>query len=291
MNNDFGDSDFLAIRDIAADDFRKSGKETKHQVIEKMIELRHNMKYNKHLLSVYMKAKGIFDTMVEEHRNQLQYLEEIYRHINNIIRENLVTLKPTRSSIKNNGILTELMKDKKRIGLLLKKMRTSYEKLTNIDTVIGVSIDKIQEITFMDDNENIDDDDAESAEYGDTEGEDEDTEDEDPEGEEGDDEDEDTEDEDDDIEGEDEEGEDEEGEDEDEDIDDIEDIEGEDEEGEDEDEEDDTEEDDTEETDEDDPEGEDEDDPEEDVEDEDTEEDDPEGEDEDDPEGEVILIY
>ena len=279
MNNDFGDSDFLAIRDIAADDFRKSGKETKHQVIEKMIELRHNMKYNKHLLSVYMKAKGIFDTMVEEHRNQLQYLEEIYRHINNIIRENLVTLKPTRSSIKNNGILSELMKDKKRIGLLLKKMRTSYEKLTNIDTVIGVSIDKIQEITFMDDNENIDDDDAESAEYEDTEDE------------EGEDEDEDTE------------GEDAEGEDED--------TEDEDAEGEDED--DDIEEDDTEETDEDDPEGEDEghadeddeeeddpegqDDPEEDVEDEDTEEDDPvededtEEDDAEEAEDGVILIY
>jgi hypothetical protein len=146
MNNEFGDSDFLAIQDLAVNDFRKSGKETKHQVIEKMIELRHNMKYNQHLLSVYMKAKGIFDTMVEEHRNQLQYLEEIYRHINNIIRENLVTSKPTRGSIKNNGILSELMKDKKRIGLLLKKMRTSYENLTNIDTVIGVSIDKIKEI-------------------------------------------------------------------------------------------------------------------------------------------------
>ena len=269
MNNDFGDSDFLAIRDIAADDFRKSGKETKHQVIEKMIELRHNMKYNKHLLSVYMKAKGIFDTMVEEHRNQLQYLEEIYRHINNIIRENLVTLKPTRSSIKNNGILTELMKDKKRIGLLLKKMRTSYEKLTNIDTVIGVSIDKIQEITFMDDNENNDDDDAESAEYGDTEDEDEDTE--------GEDEDEDIED-----------TEDIEGEDEDEDIEDTED-----EDEEDDTEEDDTEEDDTEETDEDDPEGEDEGHADEDDEDEDTEEDveAEDAEDAEEAEDGVILIY
>ena len=147
-NNDYGDSDFLASHDRSVGDFRQSDHENKHKIIEKMLALRHNMKYNKHLLSVYMKAKGLFDTMVEEHRSQLYYLDEIYRHINQLIRENLST-----TSKQTNGMMSELRKDKKRIGVLLKRMRASYEKLMNVDTVVGVTIDKMNEITFMADAE------------------------------------------------------------------------------------------------------------------------------------------
>ena len=88
-NTSFGDSDFLSMNDKAIRDFRSSGKHVNHKIIEKMITLRHNMKYNRHLVSVYMKAKELFDTMVEEHRSQIQSLDEIYRHINHLIRENL----------------------------------------------------------------------------------------------------------------------------------------------------------------------------------------------------------
>ena len=147
-NNAYGDSDFLASHDRSVGDFRQSDHENKHKIIEKMLALRHNMKYNKHLLSVYMKAKGLFDTMVEEHRSQLYYLDEIYRHINQLIRENLST-----TSNQTNGMMSELRKDKKRIGVLLKRMRASYEKLMNVDTVVGVTIDKMNEITFMTDAE------------------------------------------------------------------------------------------------------------------------------------------
>ena len=147
-DNDFGDSEFLASQDLSVGDFRQSDNENKHKIIEKMLALRHNMKYNKHLLSVYMKAKGLFDTMVEEHRSQLYYLDEIYRHINQLIRENLST-----TSKQTNGMMSELRKDKKRIGVLLKRMRASYEKLMNVDTVVGVTIDKMNEITFMADAE------------------------------------------------------------------------------------------------------------------------------------------
>lgn len=147
MNDEYADSDFLAKRDLAVSDFRTSEKETKHKIIEKMLTLRHNMKYNKHLLSVYIRAKGLFDTMIEEHRSQLYYLDEIYRHINQLIRENLSTV-----SKKDSGMMSELVKDKKRIGTLLKNMRISYDKLMNVDTVIGVTIDKMNEITFMEDD-------------------------------------------------------------------------------------------------------------------------------------------
>ena len=148
----YGDSEFLAQRDKTVHDFRDSDKDTKRKIIGKMLTLRHNMKYNKHLLSVYMKAKGLFDTMIEEHRAQLHYLDEIYRHLNHLIRENLSSQQKNKN-VGNNAMMTELVKDKKRIGSLLKKMRGSFNKLMDIDTVIGVTIAQINEITFMEDHD------------------------------------------------------------------------------------------------------------------------------------------
>ena len=124
----YGDSEFFAERDKTVHDFRASEKDTKRKLIEKMLTLRHNMKYNKHLLSVYMRAKGLFDTMVEEHRSQLNHLDEIYRHLNNLIRENLSAQRNNRADTRSKLMMTELVKDKKRIGSLLKKMRGSFDK-------------------------------------------------------------------------------------------------------------------------------------------------------------------
>jgi hypothetical protein len=145
--------DDLAINDKMMKECRYSVKEANCEIIKKMLTLRHNMKYNQHLVSVYMKAKEIFDKMVEEHRTQIQSLDEIHRHIHQMIRENLLK---TRTSLKyksnaNEKMILELTKDKTKIGRLLKKMRENYEKLLNIDTVIGVSIDKVNELSFMDD--------------------------------------------------------------------------------------------------------------------------------------------
>jgi cobalamin biosynthesis protein CobT len=162
-NNEYGDSDFLANRDKTIHDFRASDKESKRKIIEKMLTLRHNMKYNKHLQSVYTRAKELFDKMVDEHRLQLDHLDEIYRHLNNLIRENLSDAKPKM-------MMSELVKDKKRIGALLKKMRGSYDKLMDIDTVIGNTVKNINDITFMDDaaaeadNDDIDIEEAEAEE-------------------------------------------------------------------------------------------------------------------------------
>ena len=148
----YGDSDFLAERDKTVHDFRASDKETKHKIIEKMLTLRHNMKYNKHLLSVYMRAKGIFDTMVDEHRSQVEHLDEIYRHLNNLIRENLSAQRNKPADTHSKLMMTELVRDKKRMGGLLKKMRASFDKLMDIDTVIGVTIEQINKLTFMEDH-------------------------------------------------------------------------------------------------------------------------------------------
>ena len=201
-NEPYGDSKFLAMRDSTIKNLRSSEKDTKHKIIEKMLTLQHNMKYNRHLLSVYMKAKELFDKMVEEHRMQIHSLEEIHHHLNHLIRENL-SAKRIKSKKDAAGMtsstMTELMKDKKRIGTLLKKMRDSYEKLMNIDTVIGVTIQQINEITFMDDEDgergegNETDGQEEETEGDDTEGDDGDYEDDETEGDEGDYEDDETE--------------------------------------------------------------------------------------------------
>lgn len=244
-NEPYGDSKFLAMRDSTIKNLRSSEKDTKHKIIEKMLTLQHNMKYNRHLLSVYMKAKELFDKMVEEHRMQIHSLEEIHHHLNHLIRENL-SAKRIKSKKDAAGMtsstMTELMKDKKRIGALLKKMRDSYEKLMNVDTVIGVTIQQINEITFMEDEKNNGDDaEGDDGQEEETEGDEEDYEDDETEGDDtdgdyGDEADESEADEDDDTEGDD--------------TEDDEDTEGEDDgDGdEEEDEDDDTEEDDTEDT-------------------------------------------
>jgi hypothetical protein len=152
----FGDSDFLAMNDKAIRNFRENENDAKRKIVKKMITLRHNMKYNKHLLSVYMKAKALFDKMVDEHRSQLQSLDEIYRHLNHLIRENMSKIRIHSKNSVSSNMMTELIKDKKRIGLLVKQMRNSYDKLMNIDTVLGATVDKVNEITFMDDDEEND---------------------------------------------------------------------------------------------------------------------------------------
>jgi hypothetical protein len=159
----YGDSEFLANRDNTTRDFRESEKETKRKIIEKMLTLRHNMKYNKHLLSVYMRAKGLFDTMVDEHRSQLEHLDEIYRHLNNLIHENILAQRNNSADARSKMMMTELVKDKKRIGSLLKKMRVSLDKLMDIDTVIGTTIENVNEIILMDDIEADEDEDESEA--------------------------------------------------------------------------------------------------------------------------------
>jgi hypothetical protein len=167
-----GDSDFLAMNDKAIQNFRKTQNESKRNIVKKMLVLQHNMKYNKHLLSVYMKAKELFDKMVDEHRSQLHSLDEIYRHLNRMIRENISKKRVDSKNSVSSEMMRELVKDKKRIGGLVKKMRNSYEKLMNVNTIIGVTIEKINEITLMDDeDDNVtkESDDDEIEDYDDAE--------------------------------------------------------------------------------------------------------------------------
>lgn len=104
----YGDSALLAEFDRATQEFQEDEDSAKKEIIEKMLTLRNNMKYNKHLRGVYEKAKGVFDTMVEEHRAQVQSLDEIHRHLHKMIRDELATSGRGRTNHK----VVEMMKIK-----------------------------------------------------------------------------------------------------------------------------------------------------------------------------------
>ena len=158
-DNPYGDAAILAGMDNLTRDFRESEKASKQQIVQHMVKLRHNLQYNKHLMSVYMKAKAIFDEIVEERRSQIHHLDEIYRHLSKIIHEELMKSKKTKhtqqpSEKKTSSLaMTELVKDKRKIGKLLSSMRKGLDKLMGIDTIIGTTIDKINEIEVSEDEE------------------------------------------------------------------------------------------------------------------------------------------
>jgi hypothetical protein len=162
--SDYGDSDFLAENDQSIRDFRENEKSSKKEIVKQMVKLRHNLQYNKHLLSVYLKAKTIFDEMVEEHRAQIHHLDEIYRHLSKLIHEQMTRHKSSKKRrdggvVDNKPMIKELVKDKRKIGKLLSNMRKGLDKLMEIDTIIGTTIEKINEIQFIEDNDRADEDD------------------------------------------------------------------------------------------------------------------------------------
>ena len=186
--SDYGDSDFLAENDRSKRDFRENEKASKQHIVKQMVKLRHNLQYNKHLLSVYLKAKTIFDEMVEEHRAQIHHLDEIYRHLSKLIHTELTRHKSSKKLrdggvVDNKPMIKELVKDKRKIGKLLSNMRKGLDKLMEIDTIIGTTVEKINEIQFIEDNDGADDDD--DSEEDDSEEDDSASEEDDSEGEEG----------------------------------------------------------------------------------------------------------
>ena len=162
---EYGDSDFLADNDRSIRDFRENEKESKRHIVKQMVKLRHNLQYNKHLLSVYLKAKAIFDKMVEEHRAQIHHLDEIYRHLSKLIHEQMTKNKPKKHErivvMDDKRLIKELVNDKRNIGKLLSNMRKGLDKLMEIDTIIGTTIDKINDIPVIDDGDEDHKDDGE----------------------------------------------------------------------------------------------------------------------------------
>lgn len=87
--NDEEDTSRLAARDRGIRANREIENIAKFNIIIGMLKLKHNMKYNKLLLPVYFKSKKLFDEIVDEHTKQIEYLQNIIRHLDNVMHDHV----------------------------------------------------------------------------------------------------------------------------------------------------------------------------------------------------------
>lgn len=142
------DSSILAARDRRISGFREIENNSKYNIIRGMITSRQNMKYNQHLTPVYLKAKEIFDTMVDEQNSQINYLQGILTHLDNILQE---YTKPDgnkkRKTKSTDKFIEGIVQDKKKIGKLLIRMRKVINKLNEIDTITNITTEMMDKYT------------------------------------------------------------------------------------------------------------------------------------------------
>jgi len=164
------DSSILAARDQRINGFREIENNSKYNIIRGMITSRQNMKYNEHLTPVYLRAKEMFDTMVDEQNSQITYLQGILTHLDNILQE--YTKPDGKGKGKGKGtskgtekFIEGIVQDKKKIGKLLIRMRKVLNKLNEIDTITNITTEMMDKYT-PDDFIVYDDDDGD-GEYAD----------------------------------------------------------------------------------------------------------------------------
>ena len=166
------DSSILAARDRRINGFREIENNSKYNIIRGMITSRENMKYNKHLTPVYLKAKEMFDTMVDEQNSQISYLQGILTHLDNILQEYTKPDGNKRRKIKGiDKFIEGIVQDKKKVSKLLIRMRKVLNKLNEIDTITSITTEMMDKYTpedfivYDEDGADVDDDaDAHEAE-------------------------------------------------------------------------------------------------------------------------------
>ena len=166
------DSSILAARDRRINGFREIENNSKYNIIRGMITSRQNMKYNEHMKPVYLRAKEMFDTMVDEQNSQTNYLQGILTHLDNILQE--YTKPDGNKKRKPKGtdkFIEGIVADKKKIGKLLIRMRKVLNKLNEIDTITNITTEMMDKYTpedfivYDEDGADVDDDaDAHEAE-------------------------------------------------------------------------------------------------------------------------------
>ena len=142
------DSSILAARDRRINGFREIENNSKYNIIRGMITSRQNMKYNEHMKPVYLRAKEMFDTMVDEQNSQTNYLQGILIHLDNILQE--YTKPDGNKKRKPKGtdkFIEGIVADKKKIGKLLIRMRKVLNKLNEIDTITNITTEMMDKYT------------------------------------------------------------------------------------------------------------------------------------------------
>lgn len=142
------DSSILAARDRRINGFREIENNSKYNIIRGMITSRQNMKYNEHLTSIYLRAKEMFDTMVDEQNSQISYLQGILTHLDNILQEYTKPGGNKKGKTKGTDKFIEgIVQDKKKIGKLLIRMRKVLNKLNEIDTITNITTEMMDKYT------------------------------------------------------------------------------------------------------------------------------------------------
>lgn len=151
---DVEDSSILAARDRRINGFREIENNSKYNIIRGMITSRQNMKYNEHLTPVYLRAKEMFDTMVDEQNSQITYLQGILTHLDNILQEYTKPDGKGKGKGKGKGtskgtdkFIEGIVQDKKKIGKLLIRMRKVLNKLNEIDTITNITTEMMDKYT------------------------------------------------------------------------------------------------------------------------------------------------
>jgi hypothetical protein len=151
---DVEDSSILAARDQRINGFREIENNSKYNIIRGMITSRQNMKYNEHLTPVYLRAKEMFDTMVDEQNSQITYLQGILTHLDNILQEYTKPDGKGKGKGKGKGtskgtdkFIEGIVQDKKKIGKLLIRMRKVLNKLNEIDTITNITTEMMDKYT------------------------------------------------------------------------------------------------------------------------------------------------
>ena len=157
--NDEEDTSRLAARDRGIRANREIENIAKFNIIIGMLKLKHNMKYNKLLLPVYFKSKKLFDEIVDEHTKQIEYLQNIIRHLDNVMHDHVSSTpdkkngKKMRKTDVNNTFIDNINKEKRKIGRLLVKMRRVLNKLNEVDSIVKITPEIIY--TYTPDDFNV----------------------------------------------------------------------------------------------------------------------------------------
>lgn len=146
------DAKTLSSRDKSINGYREIENIAKFNIIKGMIKSKENYKHNKKLLAVYLKYKQLFDGIIEEHTKQIEYLQNIIKHLDSVLNDHISSKKSNSKSNSNKHnkdtfMIESIHNDKQKIGRLLIRMRKVLNTLNEIDSIAKITPDIINKYT------------------------------------------------------------------------------------------------------------------------------------------------
>jgi hypothetical protein len=143
----FDDAKTLSSRDKSINGYREIENIAKFNIIKGMIKSKENYKHNKKLLAVYLKYKQLFDGIIDEHTNQIKYLQNIIKHLDAVLNDYISSNNSKKQEKKHNAMIKSIHNDKQKIGRLIIRMRKVLNTLNEIDSIAEITPDIINKYT------------------------------------------------------------------------------------------------------------------------------------------------